>query len=559
MSIRRYWLPFLLTFGFIAAGSALRLTRLGNLEFLNDELDHYYAAQSLAAGRGPLLPSGEAYRRGIDVTRLTGVALRHLGPPELAARLPAAIFGCLNLVLFALVAWRMAGPWAAVIATALLAFYPEAVTQSRQTRFYTYQLNFGLIAMFAGWNVLRNAGTATILDQAARREQLAWLIVTLLAFAAATRVQLTTMSVVAGWFVACAIAAAADLKALGRRALRASFPLKLVLIATAIGLAIGLVSPHLISSLLWQTKFVPSWDGSVSGPRLEYLWDLEKSFPLILGLAPVLFIAAAFWNLRLAVYLLVWFAVPVTLHSLLFAWKAERYVLLAMPALFLAAAIAAERGARVLYARIVARLSHGDGSAQRPHVLAAGLIATVALFMLGTSPAFRASRHAVSGQWRVQLTNWRAVDSVIRSLPGSATMVVGTSDPLPSYYYLHRVDFTVNRHELEVPGRGQQPVGSRDFYVGMPVLTTPEALVGRFGSDRDLLIAVDSVRWNYSSLEPELVRLLERDAQELCAEKCGAMKLFRWHPLDSTSVMEKPASHKRGREVVRFSDAGVFR
>jgi hypothetical protein len=535
----------------IVAGAALRLVNLAEPDFGHDEYIHFYAAQSLQQGQGPVLPSGESYSRGLDITRLVGVANSLLSPPELASRLPAAAFGVISLVVFAAVVWAMAGPWAAVWATLLLAIYPEAVIQSRHVRFYTYQLTFGLVAMYAGWRVFRQAGRPELPGGTSFWRTWLWAGMAILAFGLAARSQITTLSVMAGWGVSLAFASVVDLARNGWRAWRSSVPLQLITVG-AVGVAVVLlVAPDTLGGVLADARYTPYWAGDAPGHPLAFYYAFSEQFPLIVSLAPLVFLTVAVLDLRLAVYLAIWFAVPAAIHSFVASWWAERFVLLATPALFAAAGIAAAAGCRILYRFAEARLQPFLGSAFAPAMFATAVVVVVALSAVVTTPAFnRARKLPFFGTgpeiWRQK---WQVAGELVQDVLSTDTaggnIVVGSSEPLAFMYYLGHIDFTVRRSLRE---RSDAPVadspaaradrshrttlapeGTADFYSGVPVLSSPQGISRYFPSAASALIAIDSASFAWGpNTDPELRSALLREGQELCQGRCGSLVLFHW-------------------------------
>src|SRR5690606_25465807 len=208
---------------------------------------------------GPRLPSGAIYTRGIDVSRLVGLSVKLFGPSEFAVRLPTAVFGVLNLLIFAGVLWALGGPWVAVWGTVLLAIYPQAVSQSRILRFYTYQLNFGLIALLAGWYTVRGFGSKTLPEPREVRRQWLWAGVTVLALLFASRVQVVTLSVAVAWAAFVAFAAVCDAYVRGWREWRRSVPMQLVFAGVPAIALVFTTRPTLLPKLLATSQMVPFW------------------------------------------------------------------------------------------------------------------------------------------------------------------------------------------------------------------------------------------------------------------------------------------------------------
>jgi hypothetical protein len=520
--------PLLLLAIVIGFGSWLRLAGLGSDELAADELNHYFVGQSLERGEGPLLPSGERYQRGMDISRLVGWTSTRMSDAEAAARLPSAIFGIAGLLIFAAICWRIAGPWPAVWGALLLGIYPEAIAQSRFTRFYTYQMLFGLIALYGGWLLLRSSAVANAPDRKRRLEQWGGVLIASLALSLALRAQITTATVVLGLGAAIALAGVCDLLLRGRSALRTSVPVQVSLAGVVVLVLLLMTRSSQMDEMLMMAGHVPLWAGSVAGHPFTYYWALSGVFPLLISLAPAIFLIVAMRDFRLAVYLALWFAVPFLLHSFFLAWKIERYIFLAVPALLLATAVAASEVASLGYRTLRKRLPLRESIAR---FAAATAVAIVAFGAVITTPAFNHSRRLVDGRAAILQTSFREAGRIINT-PEFDGIPVGSAEPLGSLLYWGRVDFTVQLGLLErrLPGADSRIMadGGPDLYSGVPVLTRPESIRAHFAERNAVLIAIDDARAHWDNVRPELLETLERETEELCEGRCPSMRLYLW-------------------------------
>jgi len=510
--------PVLLLLVVILAGSYIRLVELGTPSFRSDEIQHYHAAQSLQEGLGPLNQAGETYERGIDITRLVALTDKIATPPERAARLPAAGFGVVNLLLIAVVGWIMGGPWAAFWATTLLAIYPEAIWQSRQVRFYTYQLTFGLIALGTGWIAFqtwkRGNGSGW--------KTWVWLGLTVVAFLLAARVQIVTLSTMAGWIAFLAVAAVGSHVLKPRLPWRDNIPLQATVLALFIGAGALVLRPEIVPRLIETAMTVPSWVGA-PGHRLTYYYALISGFPLLVSLAPV---AAGVVFLRkpwLAFYLLTWFLVPFVVLSLVFPFRQERFILTAVPGLFLLGGIAASLACGGIHAALEGRLrGTSPGFLRWKAVVPPVAVVIVACGALFTTPAFNVARKMPDPtSWPdLRREDWRATVGFVEKVTSAGAVALGTSDPMASTHYWGRVDF-------QVAARGHAP-GEVSGPAAVAVWADPEGIVGRFSEYDRVLIGLDSTRIRAGRIHDNLLRVLREQGQELCEGRCGTIMLYVW-------------------------------
>lgn len=529
------WAPVAALIAVVIAVSGARVVRLGQSGFWFDEFLHAFAARSLAHDGVPRVPSGEVYTRGLEITRLVAIAQQHISDPELAARLPSAILGIANVLIFAAIGWRLGGPWTAMWAALLMGIYPGAFVEARNTRFYTEQLNLGLVAFWFGWLSIRDGPLAA---SAALLRTWAYIMGAAVAFAAAAVVQITTGSVAFAYALVLAIAATGDIRVLGRAALRASARVQAVLLGTALMVIVAALRPTIVILALRTALYVPEWARGQFSPK-TYYWILSTSLPLIFALLPVIFVAVAKRSFRLAGYLSLWFGIPLILHSVVFRFQAERYVLLAMPGLLMATAVAATMACGAGYGAV------RDALAQRGlDIRSATRIAALCVFVgagtaVATTPAFTLTRRLGDGPLGRRKTDWRLAGEVMRRVPGSDSIPWGTASPLGSLFYSGRADFAIfsifalDQDAMASKRQREVNAGNVDFYTGIPIMRSPADIRARYRAKGAVLIATDSARVAEQRGSP-LDAVLRREAVELCELRCGVMRVFYWRFADST-------------------------
>ena len=563
--MKRNWVGWVVLALVLLAGSYIRVVNLGDSDFGDDELFQFYVAESLERGEGPRLPSGREYLRGIDVSRLVQLSVRHLGPTHVAVRLPSTIFGILGLFLFAGILWTLGGPWVAVWGSLLLAIDPETLIQSRELRFYTYQMIFGLIALYFGWRTLRQAGARETPEHTTVVRQWVWAGITILSLLLAARIQVVSLSVAAGWGVCVAIAAAADVLARGWASWRRSVPVQLVAIGLVGAVLALLIRPDLVAEGIARSQTVPRW--AIYGgelQRLDYYYRLEGTFPVLLSLLPLIFVVVTLRNPRLGVYLATWFAVPMLLHSLAFPWKGQRFVLLAMPALFAAAAIAAAWGSTALCKLVRRTAARWRLPSHLRKPVANATVAAVSLGLIITTPAFHQMRKTVRPSTSPANSQWTRTAEILRSRPDLAQVPIGTGYALHGLYYWDRLDFVVRINGLErstyrtADGKWvveYNPMGSPEYKAGRPVLTTPEAIRERFADAGSVLIAFSAGSVEAKNIEPSLYEVLEKEAEDLCRGRCGRTKLYHWKFGSSSTAAGTAQTDSVGVQLLESPDA----
>jgi len=518
-----------------------------------DELNHHFTAKSIGAGHGPRLPSGETYSRGLPISRAVAFTQQHVRDPELAVRLPSAVFGVINLVLIGVVAWVLAGPWAAVWATVLMAIYPEAVEQSRAGRFYTYQLNLGLIALAAGWFATRSRGDGATDIARQLTTRWTWMILAGASLFFAYRTQPTTLPVVLALLAWIAILAVGDWRRDGRLALRRSVPVQAMTLAAIVVIVLllaGYLEPVLTQ--WWsRARSAATWVGTESTSRKFYLGKLTDRIPWVMSLFPLFALIALRRAPRLTLYLLTWFAVPLLIHSLLLAWKGERYFLLPLPALFIVAGMGASHALGVFVR------STRDVLAERRVPFAAtigyGLAAAAALWAILTLPGFAQTRHFRTES--PDSTPWRISSDILQQTPGVAGIPWGSMDPLVSLHFWGRVDFGVQPGLLDYalapathhPVPRFPPSGEpirRDYYTGVPLAVTPAAIREAYEGYGAVIIGLYP-DWA-TFVDRDLATTLASEGTELCQLRCpNGFRLYLWRFTATTTLDSALKRHER--------------
>lgn len=529
-------LPLFCVIFAIVIGSWGRLAHLGDRELWTDELNHHFVAKSIAAGEGPKLPSGERYLRGLAISRAIAVTQSRIRDPELAVRLPSAAFGVLNLVLIAIIAWALAGPWAAVWATVLLAIYPEAVGQARTGRFYSYQLNFGLVALAAGWYATRDRVVGATNEARQQTAQWAWMILAALALFLGYRIQPTTLPAAVGFAMWVAGVGLVDLRRGGRAAFRRSVPVQATTLML-MGAAAMLVSGHLgqLFEQWWsRARSTATWVGADSTSRKFYLGKLSERIPWVMSLFPLLALIAWRRAPRLTSYLLTWFVVPLVVHSLILVWKGERYFLLPLPALFIVAGMGASH-ALGLFATAARRVMAERGLPMAS-VISSSLVAAASLWAIVTLPGFALMRHFRSEA--PDSTPWRVSGEILQQSPELAGVPWGSMDPLVSLHFWGRADFGIQPGLLDYavapatrhPALRFPPATDtlrRDYYAGVPLVTSPAAIRQAYQRYGAVIVGLYP-DWS-TFVERELAETLAREGQELCQLRCpGGFRLYLW-------------------------------
>jgi hypothetical protein len=520
----------------VVLGTYVRVWHLGRADFGVDELYQVFAASALRQHGDLTLPSGSRYGRGVDVTYMIRAVFDVAGESAAAARLPSALFGVAGLLLFVAILWVIAGPWVAVVGGLFLALYPEAVKQSREVRFYTYQTMWGVAALYTGWRALGPVAPGTALRRALVQGW-AWAGMTLLLLAMAVRVQLVSFSVLVGWGAAALLIAALDLRRVGRPVLQTSVPLQLVLLGTAAALLAALGAPGWVANLWQGARSVPPWILTAEGGMhpLFYYHVLAATYPALLAALPVLLVGALLLHPRLALFALAWYGVPLLLHSFVFTMKGERFVMIPMLGLFLLAGLGI-----VYWGKVFAQTLHATlvGSGRTPDQavrIGRAVLAAAAIFAVLATPALHRVRDWPGGE---PSRRWSTAAQVLAEQPELKELPLGSTLSLHALYYFERLDFAVYDPTTYDPELRPRDIvvsfshHERERDTGVPYARGFADLRDLFPGAAGVVLAIEERLVRIGRVEPVFMRTLAAEGVELCRGRCPGLLLYVL-PLDS--------------------------
>lgn len=537
---RRLILVFLGTI--VAAGALIRFHALGAEQLSVDELQYHFAAQSTARNAGPALPSGVELGRGGVMIRAIASSGKVLDSDEAAARLPSAIIGTAAVVLMAAVVWLIAGPWAALVATLMLAFYPEAVRQSRTAGLYSWQLLLGIVALGAGWLATSRAGPRQSSSPADLLRRWTWTGVALCALLLAGLAHLSAGTVFAGFAVWVIFLAAAAIWLAGPATLKNNLAVQLVLAGMVALIAVVFLKPEVLGAVRDKISSGPTDQiVRVSGsPQtgMFYLHAFAAQYAWAFTLLPLMIFLVVRKRTWLTLYLLVWFLVPLAAHSLFIVRKEERLLLMAVPALFILAGLALAEGKEILQ-RESASLTRDWFSTYRAAVAAATAITSIAVvWALLTLPAIVDAMRVPATLAHPSVQNWAALRTVLDSQRNARNLPLGSVRPLVTLQYVGRGDFGLATELGAMSSDQAARVPTSRFRTALaePLLDRSSGAVltksyrelrEAYAPYGEVYIALDDADMRSGVLDQSLRDAFSRDADELCGGRCGTLRLFR--------------------------------
>lgn len=494
----------------IGIAACLRLARLSDASLDFDEYLHVFAAKAWLTSGEPSLPSGEAYTRAFPYTRLVALSMRWLGSSEAAVRLPSVVCGVLLVALAGWIAFRWWGRGAALAVMLLAAVDPYCLQMSQVCRMYAPFHVLYLMVLFAVYEGLEGGGRL-------RRQRALWWAVAALATGLAVSLHKLTADVWVG------IAAY-----VGGRAAMTRRPKYWVPIALAVAalLAASIVGAVDLGRLWHRVNSAPAYASSTRYDQGFYWHRFWAVDPWLVGAM----IPAWLWWLRRdtkrAWYVLCAVLVPFGLHSFIFDWKEERYLLHVIPVMLLVVGSALWGAARWIGERAARLLPRRDAVATS---WSAALIAGVLLTPMVSSASAHRSLRGLDGDTAKWREAYAALKPALR--PEDALII---SVPLVSAYYANRLpDYLLLNVLIQDTGRPSDRSADgwyRDRYSGRPLITTARELEAVFERHARGWIVVDAARFEYESCVPSEVRALIRRHGSRWASPDPSVLIYAWGP-----------------------------
>ncbi|GJL54370.1 MAG: hypothetical protein NPIRA02_15020 [Nitrospirales bacterium] len=357
-ALKPYWVVVCLLI--VALAALFRFSHLGDKDFGIDEILHVYAAQELLQGNAPVLPSGYVYDRGLPYTCLVALSGLVGGFTELSLRIPSAILGVLVVLFVYWMTQRWFSVEAGLAAAFLTAFSPMEIAHSREVRMYMlFQLLFLLIVFFfyEGFETSSfrhgKQSKISVIGKWTETFQIRPLLLCYagLAFLLALGVHTLILPAMSG-FVAYVLV----MGGIGVVSRSIDLPVRQKYIGISLLLIVGTIMgsflfPSIPAKLIAMTQEPLAWGQENADNWSYYRWLLLDEYPLVFGGLTLLFLYCCFQNNRVGLLMACTFLVPFILHSLILPMKSYRYVLYALPLMYMAAGVGFVGLMKVLWSR----------------------------------------------------------------------------------------------------------------------------------------------------------------------------------------------------------------
>ena len=530
----------------IIAAAYLRFAQLGVPSLWVDELNFVYAGKSLLAGEEPRFPSGNFNQRAMLYAKTVALSLQWFGVNEFGARFPSAVFGVLAVIAVFFIARDWFGRNVGWLAAFLLTFSHLCIGWSRLSRMYTlFQLLYicGAYAFYKGFEGAalereqRKGGVLQGLPAFCAQQGLRWpwLIASAIVLAVSYHVHELT-----GIFATSVLAFVAGMAviALCTQPARATLFSKYGL---ALGLAlggalVGFIFLNASAFVMRALHFQPSWANYAYVQDSHYYYYLlteSSQFPLaaffLLGCVHMVTRAD-----KSAFFVCCNFAVPVFLHSFVFAYKIPNYIFQVYPFFVILVAYALHN----VYQDEKHRVHSVWQSLKKlftPRVkqyLLVGMMFGWLPFTLWFRYALKLSFMGSAGNnGAVDYDDWRGAAHYVQAQATNEQVLVATL-PLTLHHYLGKVDYNLNNANIDAsldwqPGtRDDKP---RDYYSGAEALSNFDELQRMLTQHNEALFVVDTYRFERSQYVPtEIAQFVKSNMTRVWEDEKKTMQIYRW-------------------------------
>lgn len=325
----------------VLAAVFLRAYQVGDPSWHQDEAFHVFAAESLNEVGTPVLPGGRVYTRSPILTWTSSKLFEFFGVSETVGRAPGVVLGSLAVLLLYLFSRRYVGREVALLAAALLALSPFAITLSRFLRYYAELQVFSIVIVFLSIGFLRRSYALRLVPRLARRlPARAWVIgaLSLAAVAASALLGKSGHPLILSLFPAMLFVVGLRFLLTVSRggALSAVKTTDFVLLATVAAILAGAVLFFTgeVKRYYWIASMSSGFAAENVGDNLYYLkvlWRDYPLFPIFVGMGTVwlcvkrgsvgALIASSFW-------------LPLLIMSTVLAFRVDRFMTFLLPMYF---------------------------------------------------------------------------------------------------------------------------------------------------------------------------------------------------------------------------------
>ena len=418
----------------------LRFHNLGKFGFWTDELWHVLAAKGLMDTGHPSLPSGGEYRRALMFTFLVYKSFQIFGINEMAARIPSVMFN----VIFILAGYFIIKNWfnknSAIIFCIIIGFSPYILEITRQSRMYTAFQLFYFLGTYLFWVGLEKSGMIYSFGPFKNIEDkysinILHLVLALVVFFVSYAFHPLTISyaLVFGFYIVIVLftdknnfSVAEILK--NKYGIALIFPI-------GIALLILIINPGYYLDIIHGVTTMPGWKmGALDDVKL-YSWKIRAECPTFFFLYPISALYIIKKDFKKGLYIALSFLVPFLVHSFVFKWKEERFMIYFYPFYILSIAVLIEEIINVAWRE----MKQFKTDIKIINILIPFcFVFSMFIFLF---PWFFRSRNMTNSTW---WTDWKPSLTYVSTLIKEDSKVITILDDQSEvYYYLKKSDYFI--------------------------------------------------------------------------------------------------------------------
>jgi len=424
----------------ISGAVYLRFHNLGKFGFWTDELWHVLAAKGLIDTGHPSLPGGTEYRRAQMFTFLVYKSFQIFGINEMAARIPSVMFN----ILFILAGYFIIKNWynksSAIIFCIIIGFSPYILEITRQSRMYTAFQLFYFLGTYFFWVWFERSRTIYSVGPLKNIERkyninILYLVLALVVFFVSHHFHDLTFiyALVFGFYIVIVLFTDENTFSV-TEILKNKYGIVLTFFI-GIALLILIINPGYYVRIIHSATTMPGWKMGAFDDVKLYSWRLRVEYPAFFFLYPISALYMIKKDFKKGLYITLSFLVPFAVHSFVFKWKEERFMIYFFPFFILSIAVIMDAIINAVWRemkQLKTKLNYLNT------LIPFCFVFSMFIFLF---PWFFNSRHMTNYIW---WTDWKPSLTHISTLLNKDSKVITILDDKPViYYYLKNPDYFI--------------------------------------------------------------------------------------------------------------------
>lgn len=469
--IKYNYFQFLILLIILGCAFFIRYLSLQEFTFNTDELNHLYSAKSILLCGKPLLPSGEQYNRALCFTYLCALSLK-IFHTDIAVRYFSLLFGLLTIFVLFILCRKWFGSMCAFIVATLLTLSPDSIILSFYCRMYAMQQFLYLAMIYVGFKWLEYNTSNDFFSLFKPMRRFVWLCVFLFVFVLAVHIQILSATILVVFWMYCFVMAIIVFIQQGMLQLAKNKYTALIGISFLLVLAMLFYDYSFIYKIYHNCTTSLSWAKADTNNIRFYYHVFKHKYTLLWILYPLCLVIFLLdeRNKKKSILIALSFVVPFMVHSLFFATKTQRYIFYILPYLLIPIAYVLTLLTQWLKKRFILLIGE--------NIFAYSGLCISLFIILGWTIyseensfiryAVKIPHYLYDNYVNIVFPKWQKFINVINKQHNSDDIIL-SYDPLSAYYYLGRIDYTINNYKTDLGVKVKSVDGNyyyKDFYCG---------------------------------------------------------------------------------------------